>query len=448
MPSFDDPFRNMGETYKNSGQQMFGADNLVDKYKDQAQVALNQITGAAAGFSSAIVDSAYQTGKNILDLTAYLSTFASKVISRPMEVASGMIEAGSTWVNSSLHEIATGIPTNPMWYIKQGLKFGDNDLDSQGRKKPYPNTIANKSPQESKYNPFTGQLMNPINNIIESGKDLIRNYDFTGKLFSPYSSPPAPGNEYKSISYIIKPMTTSEIEEMTLFSVYNTIDGKNTLEAYSEYKDVTIFDVMKYCVMAGGGYYSCTIEPYGGGIKDESNKYNSAPSLAPKFYHFSGKKVYPYLAEKKVKNPANALTWLPIAEPPSIKFRDVSAKDSINTMTNPLYYSLQLKKAERIEITLVENTNLDIINYLERYRKVIFPDDNTYVTRPLKEIVSVFTYYVYTPLNANDIQDGAPRNSKKLIRALKFLVVPEFSETYDDSSDVKRRNISFIVVGE
>ena len=446
MPSFKDTFGQMGETYKKSGQQMFGPDKLADKYKEQAKIAENQIVGAAAGFSSAIVDSAYQTGKNILDITAYLTTLSSKVVSRPMEVASGMIEAGSTWVNSSLHEIATGIPTNPMWYIKQGVNFFEKnisgDYDSQGRRKPYPNTMANKSPQESKFNPFTGQLMKPINNIVESGKDLIRRYDFTGKLFSPYSSPPAVGNEYKSISYIIKPVNQAEIRENTIFPIYDITGKKGKNLQQKDTGDVSIFDVMQYCVMFGGGYYSCTLKPYKGG-------------KAPNFFHFSGKRAYPYVKEEgdaadkiRVKDPANALTWLPITNPPSIRFRDITAKDSVNTMTNPLYYSMQLKKAERIEVTLAENTNMDVMSYLERYRKVIFPDDNTYVTRPLSEIVSVFTYYAYVPLNPNDIEAGAPRGSKKLIRSLSFLVIPEFTEIYDDSPSEKSRTITFVVVGE
>lgn len=419
-----------------------------DAFKDQAKVAENQIKGAAAGFSSVIVDSAYQTGNNILNLTAYLSTVASKVVSRPIESASGAVEAGNTWINSSLQELVTGVPTNPMWYIKQGISFFDKNTDSTGRLKPYPNTKVSQSNYNEKYNAFTGQLIKPVNNIIESGKDLVRRYDITGKLFSSYNSDVDIGNEYKSISYIIKPTTYAELQKNNVFSILNNTSSDAKIESKSTTGDVDIFDVMEYGIRVGGGYYSCTIT-------------QPKNSLAPRFYHFSSKKFYPetsisykyknYITgkietvQKAIKDPSNALTWLPLTKEPSFSLRDISTKDSISTMSNSLFYSMQMKKVERIEINLAENMNLDIINYLERYRKVMFPEDNTYITSPIKDVASIFTYYVYSPLVPNDNASGS---IKKLIRQLQFLVVPEFNERYDDSSGAKSVDISFIVIGE
>lgn len=377
-------------------KEVFTAEKAKNAFVDQAKVAENQIKGAASGFVGTILDTSMQLGSNVLNLTAYLSTLASKVVSRPLESVTGAVEGANTWINSSINELVTGIPTSPMWYLKQGVSMLDPMKDSMGRMKPYPNTVIQpyKEKQDS-YNPFTGELKKPLDQIIQKGQDLVRQYDFTGMAFSDYGTVDQK-NKYKSISYIIKPYSYTETERLAKPNI--TSKGKPFLFKTG---NVTLFDVMNFRPYAGIDY-SCTLAPKG---------------LAPALKH------------------SKSYTWLPLSEPPSIRMCDVMEGDSLQASTNALWYSAKLRAIEQIDITLAETRDLDITGWLKLYKDAIFPTNSTYVARPIKEVYSVFTYFVY---------DGGDANTKNIVRMFEFYVIPLFSLEYG----VKEHKITFKVIGE
>lgn len=370
-----------------------------DRITDQAKLAENQLKGAGAGFFENVVTNAASAGLQVMDLTGYLATMGSKFITRPAEGITSLANSAFSWATSSLQEIATNIPTNPMFYIDKAIKMAKSP-DPMGRAVPEPNCETPSYTDTNIKNPFITELTRPLDSVVQKGKDLLKTYhiNIDKKVNS--------ANKWNSISYVVKSGSVSELIEKSRFNVFNK-DGVNAGKM-SLYGDVTLFDVMEYQALNGKEMFSCTLSVPKGGF-------------APAFKHTTRTGV---------------ATWLPLIKKPEFSHRELMSK-GFPMMTDTIYYSSQLKKADKIDLEFHDNAAQEIYNYLANYRKAIFPDDNTYVMRPIKAIYSIFTYYIYQ-------RPQRKIDGKFLAKAFQYAVIPEFKESY--MSDTHQ--ISFIVIGE